>query len=115
MKKTFLIVAFIVMLASCAGVQLHPGSANAADSAAYDALRDAQAVIDTARPQFASGALSANLKPLFNKLIAAYDIATPVWKTYHDAALTGKNPDIAVLNKDLADLAKALSAFRSGK
>lgn len=108
--KTFAIVLLSVALFSCNKYVVHPGSINTADSVAYDALRDAQAVIDTARPQLESGALSAGLKPLFNRLVDAYNVAHPAWQAYHD----GKTADASALNADLASLSAALAAFRKG-
>ncbi len=115
MKRFIVLFLLTVALVKCAPYLVHPGSANTADSVAYDALRDAQAVIDTARPELASGALNANLKPLFNTLVKAYDVALPAWKAYHAAALAGATVDLVTLNKDLADLTAALAAFRKGK
>lgn len=109
-------VGLLLCLTNCSLKYVaHPGSANTFDSVAYDSLHDVQTIIDTARAQFDSGALSPSVKPLLNKLVDAYNIANPAWKAYHDAALKNPKTDQTQLENDLNALSAALLAFRKGK
>lgn len=114
--KTLALSLCLLFAFGCAANKyvVHPGAANMADSVAYDSVRDAQAIIDLARPQFDSGTLPATLKPLFNGLIRSYDIAAPLWKTYHAAALLSGTADATALNQALVDLTAALAAYKKG-
>lgn len=115
MKRLALILC--LALTSCHGYVAHPGAINTFDSQAYDALLVAKSTIDTARGEFASGVLPPNMKPAFNVLVKAYDTAYPAYKLWRDAAQAGK-PAAAYLtdlNRDMTEVSKALTAFRSGK
>lgn len=117
MRKLYTLFLVLFLFFGCAHYVVHPGAVNTFDSQTYDALIGAKVVIDTGRDQLASGALPQSVKPTLNALIRAYDAAYPVYKTYHDAASTGKPTDqyLTDLNKDMAELSKALSAFKGGK
>jgi hypothetical protein len=116
MMKNTLGILLLALTLGCHGYIIHPGSANVADSQAYDALIAAQSVIDTARSQFAATPpiLPATMKPFFNTLVDAYNVAHPAWLTYHDTALKGIAVDPTILNQDLTALAKALASFKKG-
>jgi hypothetical protein len=116
MMKMLMFMMLVALFSCTPQYAIHPGSANVFDSTAYDALQSAQVVIDTARQQLTTGALTASIKPQLNALIAAYDTAMPAWKIYHNAAVAGGTPpDLATLQTNLNNLAAALAAFQKGK
>lgn len=117
MRKLYTMFLVLFLFFGCAHYTVHPGAVNSFDSQTYDALIGAKTVIDTGRDQLASGALPQSVKPALNTLIKAYDTAYPVYKTYHDAASSGKPADqyLADLNRDMTELTKALTAFKGGK
>lgn len=65
------------------GTAQHPGSINAFDSQAFDALLTIQAGIESAKVQFAN--TPAAKEPL-DKIRAAYNATMNAYKVYHQAA-----------------------------
>ena len=93
---------------------IHPGALNMADSAAYDALLTAQAVIDEARSNYERRQLPAGAKELLDTLIHSYNVARNSWLAYRSAIAekASSNPDFTELNKNLSDLANAVRALK---
>jgi hypothetical protein len=78
MKKLFPAL-FCFLLVACAAHPIHPGTANAFDSGAYDTLSVADSVIQSTKADLAANkfpaSISGNVKSALNGLIAAYNIA----------------------------------------
>lgn len=100
-----------LMPAGCHGYKVHPGSINTFDSVTADTLTGIKATLDAARPQLASGALPASLKPAFSVLATAYDTATASYKAWREVAKANPNTPATQLQADLAAATKALSAY----
>ncbi len=100
----------LLLLCGCAAHPIHPGTANAFDSGAYDTLSVTDSVIQSTKADLAAGkfptSIAGNVKSALNALIAAYDTAdlaycgVPVAGTgtgslqctassYHGAAMAG--------------------------
>lgn len=111
------LLPFLLPTSGCGPRYLvHAGAYNQIDSAAYDALLIAEAAIDTARQQYAAGTLPAEAKPALNGLIGSYAVARQTWLTYR--GILGSKGDATILQQqlvqDIADLSKAVLAFRQG-
>lgn len=115
MKTITLILLIAIAPLGCKAYITHPGSINQFDSETYDSLISAKTIIDTARDQFSHNVLPPRFKTPLNDLIKAYDAAYPVYKLWHAAADKAQPADqlLAELNKDIAELVKAITAFRS--
>ena len=114
-RKQLSAALLILLLTSCAAVQLHPGSVNKIDSSAYDVLLISQAVIDQSRAEVAAGKLPDSLKPGLMKLIDAYNIARASWLTYRNAVKAGQSADAGGMNRTISILSAALNAFQSSR
>lgn len=79
--KTILVIA--LLLAGCSATQIHPGTANAFDSAAYDTLSVTDSVIQSTKAALAANqfppSISGNVKTALNILITAYDQADMIY------------------------------------
>lgn len=113
-QRSALLLA-VLLLTSCAAVQLHPGAVNKGDSSAYDVLLIAQAVIDQARVEVNSGTLPDTLKPGLMRLIDSYNIARMSWLTYRNAVKSGASPSATAMNTAVSGLSAALDAFQSAR
>lgn len=117
MKRFLAVVLLTLTFSGCANYVMHPGAVSVFESKTYDAVNDANSLINYARPKLASGELPASLKPAFNKLVEAYNVAFPALKAYDDAVKAGQPSDL-LLNKLTAartTLLAALAAFRGAK
>src|SRR5439155_8794355 len=84
-----LIVPFLLVTPACAmHSQLHPGALHTIDSASYDTLLIAEAIINQARLDFQSGRLPTTTKPALDTLVESYNVARASWLTYRDAIST---------------------------
>ena len=117
MSKTLNLVLMVPLLLSasaCAGhYTIHPGALNKTDSAAYDTLLIAEAVIDQARLDDAAGRLPAAAKGALNVLVQSYNVARESWLAYR-GAIPGNVPAgiyFEQLTKNLSDLTNAIYAF----
>lgn len=74
-----LIPILLMFLCGCAAHPIHPGTANAFDSGAYDTLSVADNVIQSTRNDLAANkfpaSIAGNVKTALNGLINAYNIA----------------------------------------
>lgn len=103
-------ILLAVSLSACKA-PVHPGSANSFDSAAFDTLHTAQAVIEASK-------LLAQTQPekdVLNKVIAAYNTTLDAYTAYHQIAVTGAQIDTSYLASQLtlllADVANLKAAF----
>ena len=125
-----LMIPLVFSASACAGhYTVHPGAFNEADSAAYDALRIAEATIDQVRLDYQAQELPASTKDAFNTLFQSYNIARESWLTYRGAIAAERERDSAQpqtkpvpadmyfnqLNQNLTDLANAIRAYRGAK
>lgn len=113
-QRTALLLA-VLLLTSCAMRTIHPGAVNAGDSAAYDVLYIAQAVIDQSRAEVNAGTLPETLKPGLMRLIDSYNVARMSWLTYRNAVKSGLSPSAAGMNTAISTLSAALNAFQSSR
>ena len=71
--------ALVLFLCGCAAHPIHPGTANAFDSGAYDTLSVTDSVIQSTKADLAAGkfppSIAGNVKSALNALINAYNIA----------------------------------------
>src|SRR5690349_19179495 len=108
--KTLTVILVLPLLfsttACAAHYQMHPGSLNPTDSAAYDALLIAETAIDQARTALQGGSLPETIRPALNTLIRSYNVARESWLTYRGALGTDiqSEPYLDQLNQNLADL-----------
>jgi hypothetical protein len=102
-------------MAGCKKYVQHPGSVNAFDSQAYDALLAGEGAIKQGKTDYAAGSLPDAVLIYFNDLIRAYDVADATYKTYHDAATKGQDTATLAskLTSDIANLTAALTAYQS--
>jgi len=112
-------IAILLLLVStgCHGYQVHPNAINQFDSVTYDALLAAKTTIDTGRDHLASGVLPDRVKPALNAIIAAYNVTRPIYLAWHAAVEKGEPADgyLADLNRNMADLSRAIAAFRESR
>ena len=127
--KTMTVILLIPILLSVSACRahypIHPGALNMADSAAYDTLLVAEAMIDDARVAYQLGRLPMGATDLLNTLIHSYSIyygcalsrlrsaTRQSWLTYRGAMATNVAPDIYFdeLTENLKDLTTAIRAF----
>ena len=109
------LVAVLLCSSGCAAhYAVHPASLSAGDSAAYDTLLIAQAMIDQARSALQAGQLPVSTKDTLNTLIHSYNVARASWLSYRDA-LAANVPSDTYLNQltlNLTDLTNAIRAFQ---
>jgi hypothetical protein len=95
MKSTLLAVA--LLLCGCAAHTIHPGTANAFDSGAYDTLMLADSSIQSAKNDLTANQVPAGQVPVFksalNALIDAYNTADGI---YCGMPVTGSSPGTLV-------------------
>jgi hypothetical protein len=109
-----LLVPLVFSTTACAAYTIHPGALNVTDSAAYDTLLVAQAVIEQARVENQTRTLPPAEKDALNTLIRSYNIAREAWLTYR-GAIANKVPSdqyFQQLSKNLTELADAVQAFK---
>ncbi len=109
-----LILIFSLAACSCSRYTVHPNSINKTDSVMADTLAQAQSSIDNSRPLVKKGQPLERLAPLFSTLAKSFDVAYPSYNAWRSIVLAGKDPtaSLATLNQNMADLTKALNAFR---
>jgi hypothetical protein len=113
-----LIVPFLLVTPACAlHFPVHPGALNQIDSAAYDTLLIAEAIINQARLDFQSGRLPSKTKPALDALVESYNIARGSWLSYRDAISTNVSPDVyfTQLTNNLTDLETAIRDLERAK
>jgi|SRR5438093_3353687 len=119
--KTMTVILLIPILLSVSACRahypIHPGALNMADSAAYDTLLVAEAMIDDARVAYQLGRLPMGATDLLNTLIHSYNLTRQSWLTYRGAMATHVAPDIYfdALTENLKDLTTAIRAFEEAK
>ncbi len=109
-----LTIPLLLSASACAArYTIHPGSFNKTDSAAYDALRIAEAAIDQARMKYEAGRLPGEAKEAFNALIKSYNVARESWLTYRGSIASNAPAETYFdrLAKNLLDLTNAIRAF----
>ncbi len=99
-----IIPTLFLFLCGCAAHPIHPGTANAFDSGAYDTLSVADNVIQSTKLDLAANkfpaSIAGNVKTALNGLINAYDIAETFYcgapvgtscspNSYHALAMAG--------------------------
>src|SRR6058998_4337932 len=98
--KTMTVILLIPILLSVSACRahypIHPGALNMADSAAYDTLLVAEAMIDDARVAYQLGRLPMGATDLLNTLIHSYNLTRQSWLTYRGAVATNVTPDIYI-------------------
>ena len=112
---SMLLAPFVLAMTACgAHYSIHPGALNLTDSAAYDTLLAAEAVIDQARTENQTRPLPAGVKDALNTLVRSYNVARESWLTYRGAiAASGpSDPYFQQLTKNLTDLANAIRALQ---
>ena len=95
LKTLFLLLLLPLMLSTTACARhynVHPGALNVTDSAAYDTLLVAEAVIDQGRLDYQNQTLPPRAKDALNTLIKAYNVARESWLIYRGAL--GNNREI---------------------
>lgn len=117
LHRTVAAAVMLILLTSCGAYIVHPGAVSVAESKTYDLVNDANSIINISRAQFASGVLPDRLKPAFNKLVDAYNVAYPALQAYHDAVTKGLPADakLTQLNAAKATLDASLAAFKGAK
>src|SRR5437867_1615748 len=119
--KTMTVILLIPILLSVSACRahypIHPGALNMADSAAYDTLLVAEAMIDDARVAYQLGRLPMGATDLLNTLIHSYNLTRQSWLAYRGAMATHVAPDIYfyALTENLKDLTTAIRAFEEAK
>jgi hypothetical protein len=109
-----LLMPLLFTTTACAAhYTVHPGAVNQTDSLVYDTLLIAETAIDQARSDYQAGQLPASMKPELDALIQSYNVAREAWLTYRDAVAANSPSDAYFdqLNKNVADLTKAIRAF----
>ena len=115
MLGLLIIALLLISLAGCATrYAVHPGALNKGDSAAYDALLVAEAMIDQARLDYKAGHLPGPAKEALDALIQSYNVARESWLTYRGAIATNVTAQTYFdqLNKNLTDLSHAIRVFQ---
>jgi hypothetical protein len=109
-----LIVPLLIAGSACAAhYAVHPGSLNAADSAAYDTLFIAETVIDLARQEN----ISSKDQDALKTLVALYNAARESWLIYRGALATNAPSDqyFQELTKNLTELTDAIRHLKEVK
>ena len=116
------VIAVIFTIGCQKKVTPHPNQLNAFDGQAYDSLVSAQAAIDEAKGQYASGKLPPSSKAIINDAGAVYESARTGWLYWRDVSMGIKSGDVneaqARLQDDLAQLSAAIAkvvAIKGGK
>ncbi len=100
-----------------------PGSASNFDSQSYLSLVTADNVIQSTKTALEAGqfpaSIAGNVKTALNALIQSYDVANPIYKAYHAAALAGTATaaqQTAVTNavNDVTTKTSALTSAKGG-
>jgi len=129
-----LLPALLLFLCGCAAHPIHPGTANAFDSGAYDTLSVTDSVIQSTKVDLAANkfpaSIAGNVKAALNALINAYDIAdnfycgqpvgTPLTcqpNSYHALAMAGTATPTqnSQLQNDLNQVSSASAALVTAK
>ena len=85
MRKLAVLLSLLLISIGCAKrVTVHPGAISNLDSYAYDVLLVEQASLDEARADYKAGKLPDSAIPVFNKVVAQYNIAQAAWHAYHE-------------------------------
>jgi hypothetical protein len=120
LKTLFLLMLLPLLFSTTACARhysVHPGALNAIDSAAYDTLLVAEAMIDQARLDYQNQTLPPRIKDALNTVIHAYIVARESWLIYRGALANNVPPAeyIRQLAQNLSDLTNAIQAFREVK
>lgn len=117
MLKIAKLLILLTLLPSCHGYIVHPGAVNTFDSMTYDTINAISDTIDIARVQIKNGLLPDRVRPILNHLVDAYNVAYPAHQIWHALMLKNEpaGPQLVTLNKAMADLAVALTAFKEAK
>jgi hypothetical protein len=110
-----LLVPLALSATACAAhYTVHPGAINRTDSAAYDTLLVARAMIDEARAENQTQPLSPADKDTLNMLVNYYNVARDAWLTYRGALSTNAPSDqyLQQLTKNLTDLTNAIETLK---
>jgi hypothetical protein len=116
------VMAVLLTIGCQKKVTPHPNQLNAFDGQAYDSLVSAQAALDEAKGQYASGKLPPTSKAVINDAGAAYESARTGWVYWRDVSMGIKSGDVNAaqekLQEDLTQLATAIAkvaAIKGGK
>jgi hypothetical protein len=119
------LLGMLLLCAVLAGCSANPkpvtGSANQFDSDSYLALLTTDNVIQSTKAALAAGSFPVSVAPTvktaLNALIKAYDVADPVYITYHNAALAGSSTPAqqAAVTSALANVNTATATLVSAK
>ncbi len=122
MRKLYiLLLVFCLLGCHTSPDKLHPGAINTFDSQAYDVLLEAQAVIQTGHDAFIEHQLTPNQINVLTKLENSYNVTREVYLTWHNDMLIKSSPSDPIANtdaikqileKDIADLAVTIAAFK---
>jgi hypothetical protein len=110
-----LLIPIVFSTTACAvHYTVHPGALNTGDSAAYDALRIAESVIDQARVENQTRPLPTDVKDALNVLVQSYNVARVSWLTYRGAIAANLPSDayFAQLTENLLDLTNAIRELK---
>jgi hypothetical protein len=110
-----LLLPLVLSTTACAAhYTVHPGALNTTDSAAYDTLLVAKAIIDQARIENQTRPLPPGDKDALNTLVRYYNVARDAWLTYRGAISTNTPSDqyFQQLAKNLADLTNAIETLK---
>lgn len=109
MKKPLGSILVFIFLIGCGhAVVQHPGAVNSFDNNAYDTLRIEEAALLSAK---ASLATSPQISTAYTAAKEQYNITIVLYKTYHLAAVAGKNPSSTELSASIADLVAKIAAI----
>ena len=107
------VIAVVFTIGCQKKITPHPNQLNAFDGQAYDSLVSAQAALDEAKGQYASGKLPPSSKAIINDAGAVYESARTGWVYWRDVSMGIKPGDVneaqAKLQDDLAQLAAAIA------
>lgn len=114
---TALCLVLMLTLSGCGRYVMHPGAVSVAESKTYDIVNDANSVINFSRPLLASGQLPARLKPAFDTLVDAFNVAYEALALYDNAVHAGLAADakLTKLNAAKVSLVSALAAFKGAR
>ncbi len=94
-----------------AAYRVHPGAVDGFDSQSYDALLVAQATLQQAKSETASGGLPAEAVAPLNTAIQSYDVAEAAWQAYHATAANAAAKN--TLQQALAAMTAAIGGLQS--